>query len=102
VGLDFSGHIEMHSNTIFGFLVLAFVVHVTAQGKLPVYMGFLVGPVQKATAVDTKGPGAGTPSGNIAFPGLAPGVSTVSSGFLSGAAGIGQFFTGATGWFGGK
>jgi len=54
----------MHSNTIFGFLVLAFFVHITAQGKLPKYMGFFVGPVKSTSASSTsaaanKNPGVG-------------------------------------------
>lgn len=87
----------MHSNTIFGFLVLAFFVHITAQGKLPRYMGFFVGPVSTQTAktgaVQSSGvAGGGSGAANTAFPGMSPGASSTAAGLY----GIG---TAASDWF---
>lgn len=75
----------MHSNTIFGFLVLAFFVHITSQGKLPKYMGFFVGAVKNAQG--DNAPGA-VSMANAAFPGLGPGVGAVTNGIAGAYKGI--------------
>jgi hypothetical protein len=93
------GRNAVHSNTIFGFLVLAFFIHITAQGKLPRYMGFFVGAVGVAPGTPrqaSSAPGTGNAASSVAFPGLAPGVSTIVQGAVITGSSMGAVFD----WFG--
>jgi hypothetical protein len=56
-------------------MILAFFIHITAQGKLPKYMGFLVGQVKTASV---QGPGnIGAASSSAIFPTLGIGVMPI-------------------------